>query len=54
VEKGLQFFILILSPLPLSEKLVPHIPLLTVMAIGLQKPYTKKEVGTGLELYGVY
>jgi hypothetical protein len=30
------------------EKLVPFIPLLTIVVIGLLKPYTKMEVGAGL------
>ncbi len=38
VKKGLQFFIFILSPLPLSEKLVPYIPLLTLMVIHTRRP----------------
>ncbi len=43
--------VLLVSPsLPQSEKLVPHIPLLTIVVIGFQKPYTKTEEGTGLEL----
>jgi hypothetical protein len=30
------------------------IPLLTIVVIGLQKSYTKTEVGVGLELNDVY
>ncbi len=36
-----------------SEKKVPYIPLLTIVVIDLQKPDTKTEVGTGLELVDV-
>ncbi len=40
--------------LPQSEKLVPYILLLTIVVIGLQKPYAKTKVGAGLEMNGVY
>jgi hypothetical protein len=39
---------------PQFEKLVLYIKLLTILVIGLRKPYTKMEEGAGLELYDVY
>ncbi len=33
---------------PKSKKLVPYIPLLTMVVVGLQKTYSRTEVGVGL------
>jgi hypothetical protein len=41
-------------PRPQLVKLVPYIPLPSIVVIGLRKPYTKTEVGTGLVIYDVY
>jgi hypothetical protein len=40
--------------LPPIEKLVPYILLPAIVVIDLRKPYTKTEVGTGIEMYDVY
>jgi hypothetical protein len=40
--------------MPQSEKWDPYILFLTIMVIGLRKPYIMKEVDAGLELYDVY
>jgi hypothetical protein len=41
------------TPSPQLEKLVPYIPLLTIVVTGLRKPYTETEVGAHLELIDV-
>jgi hypothetical protein len=37
-----------------SEKFASYIQLLTIVLIGLRKPYTTTEVGAGIEMYNVY
>ncbi len=48
------FFANILPSSSQSEKLALYIKLLTIVLIGLWKPYTKTEVGADIEMYNIY